>query len=135
MGCREGDVKDMHRPKVDSLSQLRKRADHLYSKGDYKFALLSYERLARLDSNDGENFFRKARCEAQFSLYDQSNKDFLKAIALDYRADAAYYNMGLNELAVEQDSLAIINFRNCLRVNPNHKSAKRFLEAYKVPSK
>src|SRR5262245_57932887 len=84
VSCGEKDPNNVRHSSDDRFLDLRKSADKLYGKRDYKFALIYYERLARLDSNNGENFYRKAICEAHFSLYNQSSKDFLKAIALNY---------------------------------------------------
>jgi len=71
--------------------------------------------LIKLDSLDGEYYFKRGYSFSHIDSTEASVADYLIAAKLNYRPDEAYFNMGLNFIALWDDSSVIYCFHKSLQ--------------------
>jgi tetratricopeptide (TPR) repeat protein len=111
------------------IDGLLRRGNHFYDVGNYKNASLTFDSLIKLDSTKGEVFYKKGFSNSKINRLIESMDSFEKAIEHGYRTADSYYNMGLNQILLDNDSItfdndpnspkAIIYFEKCLKSSPS----------------
>ena len=107
--------------------RLKAKAFYFYENDRYDEALPFFTSLISLDSSNGEYYFKRANCYSQSGQKEKAIKDDLRAVGLNYRKDAAFFNIGLDYL-FSNDSLARYYFEKCLKENPKHSKAAIMIE-------
>ena len=86
-----------------------------YSRGDFKNAILEYDKAILIDSTDADYYLNRGLVKEKLKAYTSSLSDFTKAISIKPDFEKAWFSRGnvltkLNRLeeAVEDYSLAII---------------------------
>lgn len=110
-------------PTKKVTSDLKATADSLYFANKYREAVSLYDELIKRDSLQGEYYYRRAFSNSNLLKKNMAIKDYLKAIDLNYKVDAAYFNAGIN-CSFDNDSLALLFFQKCLEANPNYPDAE-----------
>ena len=113
----------------NKIDELLKRGNHFYDIGNYKIASLTFDSLIKLDSTKGEAFFKKGFSDSKINKLLEAVDSYEKSIKHGYRTADSYYNMGLNQILIDNDSItfdndpnspkAIIYFEKCLKSSPS----------------
>lgn len=110
-------------------SKIRTMASILYNSEQFKEALIEYDKLIKLDSLEGQFYFRKAVCAAQILKDSVAEFNFKRSINLNYRTFDAYMNLGLIYMSTfKNDAKAIECFEKCIQIDPTSQKAKTFLD-------
>ena len=119
-------------------SELLKRGNIYYELSDYKNASMTYDTLIRLDSTIGEVYYKKGFSDSKNNDIVKSLECYKKAIEFKYRIADSYYNLGLNQILLDNDSITFDNdpsspkaieyFEQCLKSNPDTRTEKDALE-------
>jgi tetratricopeptide (TPR) repeat protein len=112
-------------------TQLKRKADTYYYQSNYDSALFLFSQLIKMDSSNGEYFFKRGVCYMKFLRNEKSINDFIKSADLNYRQSSCFYNIGL-DYAAENDSLALLYFNKCILIDPTHSKCKQAIEETKV---
>jgi len=96
--------------------------------GDYQTAILSCNRVIRLDPDSAVTYVIRARAYYELNDYDRVIADCTQAIRLD-RNNAAAYNIRGNAYGQKNDlNKAISDWQAALRVNPEIDEARQNIE-------
>lgn len=116
---------------IGSTSQLELALQkNLYlEKREFDIAIKYLDTLIRIDSLNGQLFYERGYCKAQTSKYKASSIDYFQALNLNFKPSQAFYCIGLNELGLGRDSLAILYFNRSLEIDPTNTNAKEMLNA------
>jgi tetratricopeptide (TPR) repeat protein len=106
-------------------------ADSLYQNESYFEATQAYTNLIKLDSTNGEYYYRRAYSLCQVERDRESLKDFQKAIDLNYDKFKCFHSIGLVHMLLNNDSMAIQYFEKCLLIKPNDSNVITFLRKLK----
>lgn len=106
-------------------------ADSCYKTDQYRLAMEYFNQLIETDSVKGEYYYKRAFCKDQLLDYEGSSGDYLKSIELGYRPAESYYNLGLSQVMLANDSLAVFYFEKSLKMNPNDPKVLSALETYR----
>jgi tetratricopeptide (TPR) repeat protein len=104
---------------ADKIPLLKEKGDSFYRLKEYAQAIKYYDTLIRIDSLNGEYYFKRGYCEAKTFMFPESTSDYLQAVNLGYRKATAYFNLGLN-YAIIDDSIAIEYFEKSLKEDPGN---------------
>ena len=94
-------------------------ADSNYKADNFSSAVLGFTTLIALDSTNGEFFYKRGFSYSKLLEIEKSSNDFLKAIKFRYRPADSYYMLGLNNMMLRNDSLAVFYFEKSLELAPN----------------
>jgi Tfp pilus assembly protein PilF len=89
-----------------------------YEENNYSKALILLDSITIRDTTNGEVYYMRGVCHGQLSDKQSSVKDFVKAIMLNYRQADAYYNLGLCEIALLNDSSAVYYLKKSIELDP-----------------
>jgi tetratricopeptide (TPR) repeat protein len=106
----------------NSLKILEHKANVLYEQDSYLAAAKYFDSLIKIDSLNGEYYYKQGYSYAMIFQKDKATEDFTKAIQFKYKVNHSYYNIGLDYLFIN-DSLALVNFERCVVVDPNYTAA------------
>lgn len=112
------------------LERLKEIANKHYEQRDFSKAYNDYAELVKLDSSNGEFHFRKGRAAASLKLYEDARDSFMHSIEKKYKEADSYYNLGLTYL-FKNNLLATRYFKECLKIDPNHRDAFLALNSIK----
>jgi len=122
---RESDV-------LSDSSSLRLRAEQHYRKNEYQDAISGYSALLRIDSLNGQFYYRRAYSYLQTDSFSNAITDFEKSILLGYKVPQSYFAMGsiytMDVETIRNDSLAILYFERCLAIDPSFEKARVLLK-------
>jgi len=107
-----------------SDNSLTESAINLYKKNDYLHAKEAFDKVLQKDSSNGLIFYQRAYCKGQLLDFNGSIKDLEKAIELNYSPDTSNYAIGLDYIALDNDSLALKYFYKAYSLNKNYEEAK-----------
>lgn len=105
------------------IPSLKAKGDSFYRLKEYAQAIKYFDTLVRIDSLNGEYYFKRGYCEAKVFMFPESTRDYLQAVNLGYRKATAYFNLGLN-YAIIDDSIAIEYFEKSLKEDPSNVDAE-----------
>src|SRR5215831_4592572 len=103
-----------------ATSDLKQKADSFYNIDDYTNAKDLYTELIKVDSTNGEYYFKRGVCLSRLLYPKSAVIDYLKSIDLNYDRCKSYYNLGVTYSLLD-DSLALIYFQKCQKCDPNYK--------------
>lgn len=113
---------------AERIPVLKAKADSFYDLNEYTQAIPYFDTLIRIDSLNGEYYFKRGYCEAKIFMFPESTSDYLEAADLGYRKATTYFNLGLNYSIID-DSIAIKYFERCLKEDPSYvKAAEKIKE-------
>lgn len=122
---------------TQNIEEITTMADSFYIAKRYNEAINLFDKI--IESNDsvhlGEYYYKRAYSLVQLSDHIKSSDDLHMAIRFKYREADAFYMLGLNAIIVSGDSLAIIYFKESLKLNPNYKEVIEILNACQNRSK
>jgi tetratricopeptide (TPR) repeat protein len=104
---------------ANRIPLLKEKGDSFYELKEYAQAIKYFDTLIRIDSLNGEYYFKRGYCEAKIFMFPESASDYLQAVNLGYRKATAYFNLGLN-YAIIDDSIAIEYFEKSLKEDPGN---------------
>lgn len=108
----------------EQLNDLLQKSQNYYLNNEYQVALKYFNKILSLDSCRGDIYFKRGYCKAILRDQKGSSADFMKAIALEHKKAHSYFNLGLNELINNNDSIACHYFKIVLKLDPNYLKAK-----------
>ena len=117
------------RTSVD-ITILESKANILYYQDRYLEAVKYFDSLIKIDSLNGEYYYKRAFSHGMLSQRIMAVDDYKKAIQFKFKVNDAYYNIGVNYLFTN-DSLALSNFERCIETDPNYFDAYWQIEACK----
>jgi len=97
---------------------LLEKTRNYYNINNYPKALKLLDSLILKDTSIGESYFMRGYCKTQLWEFSNAVPDYLKAINLNYKKISAYYNIGVNEMTLFNDSIAIVYFKEAQRLDP-----------------
>lgn len=106
----------------DDTKALESKASLLYDQDRYSEAVKYFDYLIKIDSLNGEYYYKRAYSHGMLSQRVMATEDYKKAIQFRFKVNDAYYNIGVNYLFTN-DSLALDNFQRCIEVDPNYSKA------------
>jgi|GEM_PF-1294146 len=115
---------------VNRIPLLKAKADSFYNLNEYLQAINYFDTLIRIDSLNGEYYFKRGYCEGKLFRFPESTGDYLEAVNLGYRKTTAYFNLGLNYSIVD-DSIAINYFEKCLKEDSSYIEAAEEIKKIK----
>lgn len=101
---------------------------NIYTKmKQFQLAVDSYSKALEIKSHSD---FYRGRCNAyyEFEKFENAIADCSEAINLNPKGAWAFFYRGLARQKLEQNALAISDFRKTLELDPNHMGAKQQLE-------
>src|SRR4030095_4392266 len=98
----------------DSLQEI---AFHYYSGKDYDNALKYLDTLIKLDSTNGEYYYKRAVSNGRLIKKKEAIRDFSKSAILGHRVDDSYWGIGLS-YAFDNDSLCLVYLNKIKAINP-----------------
>ena len=98
---------------------IKLKADSYYDLGNYDSSRLYFTYLIRMDSLNGEYYFKRAYSNSMLLNQSGSINDYLKAAKLKYKQAKAFYNIGIN-YQLRNDSLALIYYKKCYEIDPSY---------------
>ncbi|WP_222931430.1 tetratricopeptide repeat protein, partial [Xanthovirga aplysinae] len=101
----------------NTKTELINLANASYEKDNYQEAIQYLTKLINLDPLNGEYHYKRGYSLSENSIdrREASVVDFLIAAEQNYRPGDAYYNIGLNFIALWDDSLALFSFHKSLQ--------------------
>lgn len=111
------------------LESARKEADALYKANDCSNCIELLNHILEIDSIDGESYFKRGFCHYSKGYLDESISDYLTAARLGYRESECYYNLGLIQMVIPNDSLGIVYLTKALELNPHSNEIREALES------
>lgn len=116
-------------PNRNPYYDLEMKAYNSSMAGDYKIAIKYYDTLIGLDTLKGEYYFGRAYAYSQIPKYNKEGiRNYLRAIALNYRVGDSYYAIGL-EYSFLDDSSALFYFKKAVQAEPKN---QKYLELYNL---
>jgi tetratricopeptide (TPR) repeat protein len=94
-----------------------------YNQDDYKNALIYIHTLIKMDSTNGEYYYKKGYCESGLFNTNESIKAYQISIIHHYRVIDATFSIGVL-YSLTNDSIAKSYFEKCLAIDPNYERAK-----------
>lgn len=113
------------------INRVKALADSCYERNDFKKGLGYLNQVLLIDTLNGEYYYKRGYSQALLENFTESSKDYLKATQLGYRKADAYYSLGLNQIILLNDSLAVFYFNKALELKPNSPEILSALEACK----
>jgi tetratricopeptide (TPR) repeat protein len=107
----------------ENLDDLIELADLYYNLDNFKEAILLFDRILKLDTTNGEFYFKRAFSKSMTYDSHGSILDYYKSIELSYRVDDATFNLACIYAATQKDSLALQYFLKAYELNPENKKA------------
>ena len=122
--------KQSEKKEID-INRVKSLADSCYERNDFEKSLSYLNQVLSRDTVNGEYYYKRGYSQAQLANFPESSKDYFKAAQLGFRKADAYYNLGLNQIVLLNDSLAVFYFNKALELNPNAPEIPSALEACK----
>lgn len=111
-----------------ALNDLRTNANLLYKENKYSEAVEAYDKLIKIDSLNGQLYFRRAYSLCQINKHQNSVTDYQRSASLGYKKFDSYYSLGIIYMTILlDDSLSIMYFKKCLEIDPNSEKVKDIL--------
>jgi tetratricopeptide (TPR) repeat protein len=108
---------------------LLEKADSCYQNKDFVHAIIYYGSLIKLDSLNGQYYYKRAYSKSMLFDLDGAIVDYSKTIKLNPERKNAYLSIGMIYFATKHYQEAIPFLDKCLDIDPNDKMAKKFKES------
>ena len=112
----------------EEIIELYEKADSLYRESNYELAAIYFTKVLEKDSVNADAYFKRAYSYAQTLKYNDSTKDYLKAIELNYRKSDALFNLGCNLSAQTNFEQALLYFQRALELEPHNREIKAHVQ-------
>lgn len=108
---------------------LLQKARENYNANNFSLALKLLDSLITIDTTEGEAYYMRGYCKDQiYKDFHSSSDDYKKSISLNYKKSSALYNLGLSEMALFRDSLALIYFKEAHKIDSNDKEISTLIK-------
>ena len=101
----------------DKKEVLEEKAYRLAVEGRHSVSASIYNELIKMDSSNGAYYFGRADSYLMLLKLNESTKDYLKAIELNYLKGSCYFNLGLINCYTD-DSTALDYFKKAIEIEP-----------------
>ena len=133
LACKNTNTKSFKRSASQTINigeiMMKNFADSLYEAKNYKQSVKYYDSLTRLDSLDGEYFFRYAYSYGmshEKMAEKEEVRGYLKSVELGNRLISAYFNLGVT-YCYTNDSLALVYLYKSYELDPNKIGLKQII--------
>lgn len=107
----------------DTVEKLINQGYDKYIEGDYKGAILDYNKALAYTQNNAELYYLRGVSYSSSEQKQEAMKDFNQAISLNPKYEEAYYERGYLYLVDQNAGAAIREFTKVLELNPKNPQA------------
>jgi tetratricopeptide (TPR) repeat protein len=100
------------------MGSLIKRANSYYYQDDFANSVKYFDSIIKLDSSNGEYYYKRAFSYTKLIAREDAIKDFKKAILFQYKVAPSCFNIGVN-YSYDDDSLALYYFKKSSETDQN----------------
>ena len=109
-------------PKMNLLEH----ADSCYQQKDFVHAIIYYDSLIKIDSLNGQHYYKRAYSKAMLYDLEGAIVDYSKTIKLNPERKNAYLSIGMIYFSTKHYREAIPFLDKCLELDPTDNMAKKF---------
>ncbi|KAF6827444.1 serine threonine-protein phosphatase 5 [Colletotrichum plurivorum] len=115
----------------ERATALKNEGNKAFAAHDWPTAIELYTKAIELNDKEPTFFTNRAQANIKSEAYGYAIVDCTKAIELNPKFVKAYFRRGLAHTAILRPKDALIDFKDCIRLDPNNKDAKLKLDECK----